>query len=142
MTDDREQQLNYVAFDSSMMPQLGEDIDVFWCSTCEHVIGFAPYCGDCDNVSYVLYGQVSNTNAPVTVQTFDEWPSFPPVLPLRPSVVTDVPSGEQCAICLTEMNSGDDVQVVALPCTHMFHRTCMNQWEKPTCPMCRRVFGK
>ena len=44
---------------------------------------------------------------------------------------------EKCAICLSDMHSGDSI---LLPCGHRFHTTCMENWAKrsATCPTCRQ----
>jgi len=33
---------------------------------------------------------------------------------------------EQCVICCMEFEVGEDVKV--LPCKHIFHPTCLDQW--------------
>lgn len=38
-----------------------------------------------------------------------------------------------CAICLTEVSNRS-----ALECGHIFHLRCIEQWNKQTCPMCRK----
>lgn len=38
-----------------------------------------------------------------------------------------------CSICLE--NITDDVQLTK--CSHAFHRSCMTQWGRKSCPMCR-----
>jgi|GEM_PF-4875602 hypothetical protein len=46
-----------------------------------------------------------------------------------------------CMICLETMFP---VQTLSIfPCTHVFHRACINQWlaEHKTCPCCRAVLG-
>lgn len=42
-----------------------------------------------------------------------------------------------CSVCLNPAESGQDL--TALPCEHVFHTTCVNQWfmNRSTCPMCR-----
>jgi hypothetical protein len=44
---------------------------------------------------------------------------------------------KECCICFQEF--GVDVEVVRLPCGHMFHPKCIKQWlqQKCTCPVCR-----
>ncbi|XP_044485573.1 ERAD-associated E3 ubiquitin-protein ligase HRD1A-like [Mangifera indica] len=46
---------------------------------------------------------------------------------------------EKCCICLEEFEGG--VKVGRLPCSHVFHGDCIDQWLKrsPTCPLCRFV---
>ncbi|XP_039056295.1 uncharacterized protein LOC120199191 isoform X1 [Hibiscus syriacus] len=44
----------------------------------------------------------------------------------------------QCFICLGEYEQGDIIR--RLPCTHEFHRTCIDKWLKEihrVCPLCR-----
>lgn len=45
---------------------------------------------------------------------------------------------DTCSVCLETMEIGADV--CALPCAHVFHKNCIEQWarRKSTCPMCRR----
>ncbi|KAF0931051.1 hypothetical protein E2562_002423 [Oryza meyeriana var. granulata] len=45
---------------------------------------------------------------------------------------------EQCHICLTEYEDGD--QIRSLPCKHEFHLQCVDKWLKEVhrvCPLCR-----
>ncbi|XP_057349850.1 E3 ubiquitin-protein ligase Arkadia-like [Manis pentadactyla] len=44
---------------------------------------------------------------------------------------------EQCTICLCTLEEGEDVR--RLPCMHIFHRVCIDQWLATTtrCPLCR-----
>mmetsp|Transcript_19870 Transcript_19870/g.46486 ORF Transcript_19870/g.46486 Transcript_19870/m.46486 type:complete len:131 (+) Transcript_19870:57-449(+) len=50
-----------------------------------------------------------------------------------------------CSICLCDCES--DSCRTKLPCSHVFHQECLNQWwyksGKPylSCPLCRRNFG-
>lgn len=43
---------------------------------------------------------------------------------------------EECAICFDELSSGE---LMALPCGHVFHTTCVSNWlaRHPFCPHCR-----
>lgn len=43
-----------------------------------------------------------------------------------------------CSICLEEYIAGTSV-VCTLPCSHFFHRVCLQRWLNPgkTCPYCR-----
>jgi hypothetical protein len=44
----------------------------------------------------------------------------------------------ECPICIAEFNTGDLCR--QLPCDHVFHRTCIDQWLQVSivCPMCKR----
>ncbi|CAB4310156.1 unnamed protein product [Prunus armeniaca] len=46
-------------------------------------------------------------------------------------------SDQRCVVCLGKMLSGD--QVTCLPCSHMFHGHCIEQWLRygHVCPLCR-----
>ena len=44
---------------------------------------------------------------------------------------------KNCIICLIDLNVGD--RVITLPCFHMFHKECINDWFKKDkkCPLCK-----
>lgn len=44
---------------------------------------------------------------------------------------------EKCTICLCELEDEEDVR--RLPCMHLFHQTCVDQWlvTNRKCPICR-----
>lgn len=44
---------------------------------------------------------------------------------------------EQCTICLMDFENGVDIRT--LPCNHIFHMECVDQWLKSSnkCPVCR-----
>ncbi|XP_020371302.2 E3 ubiquitin-protein ligase RNF165 [Rhincodon typus] len=44
---------------------------------------------------------------------------------------------EKCTICLCMLEEGEDVR--RLPCMHLFHRVCVDQWlaTSKKCPICR-----
>ncbi|XP_073071126.1 E3 ubiquitin-protein ligase Arkadia-like [Manis javanica] len=50
---------------------------------------------------------------------------------------TQEATDEQCTICLCTLEEGEDVR--RLPCLHIFHRVCIDQWLATTtrCPLCR-----
>jgi hypothetical protein len=58
------------------------------------------------------------------------------------SQIVTPPTGDQCSICMTAMTpqtvqtSGHQTR---LPCTHSFHRSCLDQWWRHSarCPVCR-----
>lgn len=43
----------------------------------------------------------------------------------------------ECSICLVDFEDQDDVS--PLPCNHLFHKSCIEEWctYKPDCPNCR-----
>ncbi|KAK3189864.1 hypothetical protein Dsin_029425 [Dipteronia sinensis] len=45
--------------------------------------------------------------------------------------------GEQCVICLEEFSSGE-LEIVLMPCSHVYHRNCITKWLQTTlhCPTC------
>jgi len=49
----------------------------------------------------------------------------------------DGQAGDECAICLSAYQEGDDMSV--LPCKHQLHTECLTPWLKQTnsCPLCR-----
>ena len=62
-----------------------------------------------------------------------------PVTNLEPREITDteLKSGLECPICISEFAKGD--VVAELKCGHIFHTDCVSEWVKkhPTCPVCR-----
>ncbi|KAI5930784.1 E3 ubiquitin-protein ligase RNF165, partial [Manis javanica] len=50
---------------------------------------------------------------------------------------TQEATDEQCTICLCTLEEGEDVR--RLPCMHIFHQVCIDQWLATTtrCPLCR-----
>ena len=45
--------------------------------------------------------------------------------------------GDKCTICLSEFEVEEDVR--RLPCMHLFHVECVDQWlgQNKRCPICR-----
>lgn len=45
--------------------------------------------------------------------------------------------GDKCTICLSEFEDSEDVR--RLPCMHLFHKACVDQWlsSNKRCPICR-----
>ncbi|KAL5995695.1 hypothetical protein ACLOJK_041811 [Asimina triloba] len=44
----------------------------------------------------------------------------------------------ECCVCLSSMNGGGETR--RLPCSHWFHRVCVDRWlslPQKTCPLCR-----
>ncbi|GAA0166213.1 hypothetical protein LIER_21420 [Lithospermum erythrorhizon] len=49
-----------------------------------------------------------------------------------------VEANNTCCICLSRLEGGSESR--SLPCTHEFHRTCIDSWLmvcRKTCPICR-----
>ncbi|OQS02139.1 WD domain-containing protein [Thraustotheca clavata] len=48
----------------------------------------------------------------------------------------------ECPVCLLGFN--ETCAYVELPCSHVFHRVCVEQWvcKSPTCPVCRLELNK
>ncbi|KAK7367259.1 hypothetical protein VNO80_09268 [Phaseolus coccineus] len=47
-----------------------------------------------------------------------------------------------CCVCLSSLKARDEIRV--LPCSHKFHKICVNRWLKghhKTCPLCRFSLG-
>ena len=45
---------------------------------------------------------------------------------------------EMCAICVDEFEDGEDVRI--LPCSHIFHSKCIDEWlsnYSSLCPLCK-----
>eukprot|EP00123_Amoebidium_parasiticum_P004258 comp15546_c0_seq1/m.12605 comp15546_c0_seq1/g.12605 ORF comp15546_c0_seq1/g.12605 comp15546_c0_seq1/m.12605 type:complete len:173 (-) comp15546_c0_seq1:732-1250(-) len=51
--------------------------------------------------------------------------------------LTHHPGNEECPICMEDYKVGD--QVRCLPCRHVFHFTCVDDWLERsfTCPLCQ-----
>ncbi|XP_031426949.1 E3 ubiquitin-protein ligase RNF165 isoform X3 [Clupea harengus] len=49
----------------------------------------------------------------------------------------ELETDEKCTICLSMMEDGEDVR--RLPCMHLFHQACVDQWlvTSKKCPICR-----
>ena len=57
-------------------------------------------------------------------------------------VATEEIKDDVCTICLCELCSDNNNQVVSLPCNHQFHSACINQafHHNRSCPLCRKSF--
>jgi len=53
-----------------------------------------------------------------------------------PLILTVNNNGSSCSICIEMFTKGD--KVIRLPCGHLHHQTCLEEWVKykPTCPIC------
>jgi len=62
-------------------------------------------------------------------------------LPRRKWNKSDEEASDECAICLSKYDDGDELSV--LPCTHQLHTECLAPWLKQTnsCPLCRHQLG-
>lgn len=49
----------------------------------------------------------------------------------------ELDTDEKCTICLSMLEDGEDVR--RLPCMHLFHQGCVDQWLATSrkCPICR-----
>lgn len=49
----------------------------------------------------------------------------------------ELDTDEKCTICLSMLEDGEDVR--RLPCMHLFHQACVDQWlaTNKKCPICR-----
>lgn len=66
------------------------------------------------------------------------YPSCKPrILGKRTETNTD--AEESCCVCMGNLEEGEEVRT--LPCGHVFHRNCIDQWLKKSslCPMCRTL---
>ncbi len=45
-----------------------------------------------------------------------------------------------CSICMEEFKLAEILKM--LPCTHVFHRKCINKWKNNACPLCRKSILK
>ncbi|AEE75721.1 unnamed protein product [Arabidopsis thaliana] len=47
-----------------------------------------------------------------------------------------------CVICMDNIRVGSDVEAGRMPCSHVFHRTCGEEWLRNSgiCPVCRALF--
>lgn len=43
---------------------------------------------------------------------------------------------EECPICLDKFNASNHI-VFETTCSHRMHNDCLENWKKPTCPLCR-----
>ncbi|CAL9159360.1 unnamed protein product [Musa hybrid cultivar] len=56
---------------------------------------------------------------------------------LTVGVADGVTAGRECSVCLENMGRGE--KVCRMPCSHVFHATCLRQWLQLSrlCPLCR-----
>ena len=48
---------------------------------------------------------------------------------------------EECCICL-QIFSDSNSEVVRLPCSHLYHKKCIQRWflKNSACPLCKSLF--
>lgn len=59
-----------------------------------------------------------------------------------PSYMSNLNEDCWCCVCLSRLKARDEIRV--LPCSHKFHKICVNRWLKghhKTCPLCRFSLG-
>ena len=58
-----------------------------------------------------------------------------------PTTSEEDEEGDKCTICLSEFETDEDVR--RLPCMHLFHEECVDQWlgQNKRCPICRYGVG-
>lgn len=49
---------------------------------------------------------------------------------------------QACCICLAKYENNDELR--ELPCSHLFHRECVDKWLKinALCPLCKNEVGE
>lgn len=62
---------------------------------------------------------------------------------LSESIVDSLNNIDNCSICLDEININNDLDLKKLPCNHIYHKNCINQWitNNPNCPLCKEEFN-
>ena len=62
-----------------------------------------------------------------------------PPMPAGEEEEAEEEEGDKCTICLSEFEVDEDVR--RLPCFHLFHVECVDQWlgQNKRCPICRCV---
>ena len=67
------------------------------------------------------------TNLARKIEFLDQMPS---------TVIDNNDKIQECVICMVDLEVGDTVRY--LPCAHMFHKTCVDNWlmRNLTCPTC------
>ncbi|KAK4720414.1 hypothetical protein R3W88_010647 [Solanum pinnatisectum] len=56
---------------------------------------------------------------------------------LEPMEADERNSNDECSVCLDEL--GEEIDVLRMPCSHMFHAECITKWFENShyCPLCR-----
>ncbi|EYU30977.1 hypothetical protein MIMGU_mgv1a025807mg, partial [Erythranthe guttata] len=44
-----------------------------------------------------------------------------------------------CSVCLEDLSGGEEVLLLSMPCSHIFHGDCIKNWLRTShyCPLCR-----
>ena len=65
---------------------------------------------------------------------------YSPCRPVDEDIESTIPSNEECSICLSEFSEGDICRRLPLPCSHTFHKVCIDEWfvNNSSCPLCKR----
>lgn len=61
-----------------------------------------------------------------------------PIKPTNEAIVANLEEDAKCCVCLSKFHKNDTMK--KLPCRHIFHRDCVDQWLavcQKTCPLCR-----
>ncbi|XP_060791653.1 E3 ubiquitin-protein ligase ARK2C isoform X2 [Neoarius graeffei] len=84
-------------------------------------------------------GSVSRGAIQTTIERFTFPHKYKKRKPLETKLCDDEESDvdEKCTICLSMLEDGEDVR--RLPCMHLFHQVCVDQWLATSrkCPICR-----
>ena len=77
-----------------------------------------------------------NYEAPDINEFYDNNNSPKKSAPLKLKLSEILRESKSCSICLEAYNAEDEL--VILHCRHAFHDTCLQNWNKKTCPQCRQ----
>jgi len=90
----------------------------------------------------LLQGLFSSSDESSDESSSDEEGARMPPAMLRRSNRVQGATADNCAICLDSLSNSPDL-LVQLGCNHIFHKICIEEWQKnfianfPTCPVCR-----
>ncbi|XP_030624541.1 E3 ubiquitin-protein ligase RNF165 isoform X4 [Chanos chanos] len=85
-------------------------------------------------------GNVNRGAVQTTIERFTFPHKYKKRRPLEMKIGMDedeLDTDEKCTICLSMLEDGEDVR--RLPCMHLFHQACVDQWlaTSKKCPICR-----
>ncbi|KTG35957.1 hypothetical protein cypCar_00045605 [Cyprinus carpio] len=85
-------------------------------------------------------GNVNRGAVQTTIERFTFPHKYKKRRPLELKISMDeeeLDTDEKCTICLSMLEDGEDVR--RLPCMHLFHQACVDQWlaTNKKCPICR-----